>query len=98
MQEFGSYFEGTWIGSSTSATTPIFNMFLWNQYDSVLASLSRSNNLVEGSRVDGDVLSSPVDFFDCPKEGREPDLLTESHVEDWLGSRALLRRKWMLYD
>ena len=39
-------FERTWVGSFT--TEPIFDIFFWNQYDSVFASLPRSNNLVKG--------------------------------------------------
>ena len=46
MSVFGSYFERTWIGSPS--TEPIFDKYLWNQYDTVLARLPRSNNLVEG--------------------------------------------------
>ena len=46
MDEFADYYERTWIGSSSSS--PIFDKFLWNQYDGVLAGLPRSNNLVEG--------------------------------------------------
>jgi hypothetical protein len=47
LNEFASYFEieRTWIGTPT--TEPIFDKYLWNMYDSVLAGLPRSNNLVE---------------------------------------------------
>ena len=45
MNEFASYFERTWIGTPT--VEPIFDKYLWNMYDSVLAGLPRSNNLVE---------------------------------------------------
>ena len=48
MYEFGAYVERTWIGSVNGPTAPIFDTFLWNQYDAVLAGLPRSNNLVEG--------------------------------------------------
>ena len=37
MSEFGSYFERTWIGSPS--TEPIFDKYMWNQYDTVLARL-----------------------------------------------------------
>ena len=46
MAEFVDYFERTWIG--TSSTSPLFDHWLWNHYDTVLASLPRSNNIVEG--------------------------------------------------
>ena len=46
MDAFCDYFEYTWIGNSTRA--PVFEKFLWNQYDTVLANLPRSNNMVEG--------------------------------------------------
>ena len=45
MHEFISYFERTWLGSPS--TVPIFDRFLWTQFDSVLAGLPRSNNIVE---------------------------------------------------
>ena len=46
MAEFVDYFERTWIG--TSSTSPLFDHWLWNHYDTVLAGLPRSNNIVEG--------------------------------------------------
>ena len=46
MDAFCDYFEYTWIGNSTRV--PVFEKFLWNQYDTVLANLPRSNNMVEG--------------------------------------------------
>jgi hypothetical protein len=45
MNEFVSYFERTWIDTPT--TEPIFDMYLWNMYDSVLPGLPSSYNLVE---------------------------------------------------
>ena len=46
MDAFCDYFEYTWIGNSTRA--PVFEKFLWNQYDTVLANLPRSNKLNYG--------------------------------------------------
>ena len=46
MTEFASYFEHTWMG--TSSTPPIFDTWSWNQHDTVLAGLPRSSNLAEG--------------------------------------------------
>lgn len=46
MIDLIDYFERTWIG--TSSRNPIFDIYLWNQYDTVLAGLPRSNNIVEG--------------------------------------------------
>ena len=43
MNEFASYFERTWIGTPTAE--PIFDKYLWNMYDTVLARLLRSNNI-----------------------------------------------------
>ena len=44
MNEFASYFERTWIGNPTAE--PIFDNYLWNMYDTVLAGLPRSKDLV----------------------------------------------------
>ena len=44
MNEFASYFERTWIGTPTAE--PIFDKYLWNMYDTVLARLPRFNNIV----------------------------------------------------
>ena len=43
MNEFKSYFERTSIGNPTAE--PIFDKFLWNMYDTVLARLPRSSNI-----------------------------------------------------
>ena len=41
INEFASYFERTWIGTPTAE--PIFDKYLWNMYDTVLA-VSRSTS------------------------------------------------------
>ena len=79
MNEFASYFERTWIGTPT--TEPIFDKYLWNMYDSVLAGLPRSNNLVEGWHNGFQTLvgwlfqSNSLDLLDCSQEEGELDLL-----------------------
>jgi hypothetical protein len=45
------YFEETWIGRPTRLGVrrpPNFSLELWNQYDSTLAGLLKTNNNVEG--------------------------------------------------
>ena len=58
MYEFISYFERTWLGSPS--TVPLFDRFLWTQFDSVLAGLPRSNNIVEGWHNGFQSLVQPV--------------------------------------
>ena len=46
MSEFVDYYERVWIG--TDDTPAMFDFWLWNQHDAVLAGIPRSNNIVEG--------------------------------------------------
>ena len=46
MMSFTSYFEATWIG--TSSTPPTFSHDMWNQHDASLMLLPRSSNIAEG--------------------------------------------------
>ena len=87
MIEFASYFERTWIG--TAASPSVFDKFLWNQYDSVLAGLPRSNNLVEGWHNGFRSLmgvSNPTLWtfltVDSPQERGDPHLCQEGEDED----------------
>ena len=76
MNEFAPYFETTWIGTPTAE--PICDKYLWNMYDTVLAGLLRSNNLVEGWHNDFPNLAVSIrlsGLFDRSQEGRELDFL-----------------------
>lgn len=46
LGEILEYFEGTWVGSSTTA--PRYCVAEWNQHDTLLAQLQKSCNDVEG--------------------------------------------------
>ena len=41
-----SYFESTWVGTST--TSPLFSHDMWNQHDASLMLIPRSSNIAEG--------------------------------------------------
>ena len=46
MVSFISYFESTWVRTST--TSPIFSHDMWNQHDASLILIPRSSNIAEG--------------------------------------------------
>ena len=46
MVSFISYFESTWVGTST--TSPLFSHDMWNQHDASLMLIPRSSNIAEG--------------------------------------------------
>ena len=46
MVSFVSYFESTWVGTST--TSPLFSHDMWNQHDASLMLIPRSSNIAEG--------------------------------------------------
>ena len=46
MVFFISYFESTWVGTST--TSPLFSHSMWNQHDASLKLIPRSSNIAEG--------------------------------------------------
>ena len=46
MLTFSTYFENTWIG--TTSSNPLFTHDIWNQYDATRALLPRSSNIAEG--------------------------------------------------
>ena len=46
MVSFISYFESTWVGTST--TSPHFSHDMWNQHDASLMLIPRSSNIAEG--------------------------------------------------
>ena len=100
MSEFGSYFERTWIGSPS--TEPIFDKYLWNQYDTVLARLPRSNNLVEGWHDGFQTLvgcSNPTLWTFLTALKKEENLTFSKKVKMSLGEGPEpKRRKWRLYD
>ena len=100
MSEFGSYFERTWIGSPS--TEPIFDKYLWNQYDTVLARLPRSNNLVEGWHNGFQTLvgcSNPTLWTFLTDLKKEENLTFSKKVKMSLGEGPEpKRRKWRLYD
>ena len=66
----------------------LFHKYLWNQYDSVLAGLPRSNNQVEGwhngfQTLIGiwDIQPDPLDVSLCLEKGGEPDVCQEGQDE-----------------
>ena len=46
MAEFATYFENTWIGTSTS--NPLYSNDMWNQHDASQLMIPRSSNITEG--------------------------------------------------
>ena len=46
MVSFISFFESTWVGTST--TSPLFSHDMWNQHDTSLMLIPRSSNIAEG--------------------------------------------------
>ena len=46
MAEFASYYENTWIGTST--TNPNFAPHMWNQHEAAQMRIPRSSNIAEG--------------------------------------------------
>ena len=46
MVSFISYFESTWVGTST--TSPLLSHDMWNQHDASLMLIPRSSNIAEG--------------------------------------------------
>ena len=46
MAEFASYFENTWIGTSTC--NPLYSHDMWNQHDASQLMIPRSSNIAEG--------------------------------------------------
>ena len=100
MIEFGSYFERTWVGSST--VVPLFDRMLWNQYDAVLAGLPRSNNLVEGWHNGFQTLigtSNPTLWTFLTALKKEENLTFTKKVKKMMGEGPEpKRRKWRLYD
>ena len=86
MNEFASYFERTWIGTPT--TEPIFDKYLWNMYNPVLAGLPRSNNLVEGWHNGFQMLvgcSNPT-LWTFLTALKKKENLTFSKNESWRGA------------
>ena len=70
MDSFSSYYEFTWIGTST--TYPTFSHDMWNEHDASLMLLPRSTNIAEdGHRVFNSMLScsNPTlwKFINCLK-------------------------------
>ena len=100
MQEFASYFERTWVDSSTAE--PIFDRFLWNQYESVLAGLPCSNNLVEGWHNGFQTLvgtSNPILWTFLTALKKEENLTFTKKIKMRTGEGPEpKRRKWRLYN
>ena len=100
MNEFASYFERTWIGTPT--TEPIFDKYLWNMYDPVLAGLPRSNNLVEGWHNGFQTLvgcSNPTLWTFLTALKKEENLTFSKKVKMSLGEGPEpKRRKWRMHD
>ena len=82
MDSFSSYYERTWIGSSTQ--NPLFAKEMWNQHDASQMLLPRSTNIAEGwHRGFNSMLScsNPTlwKFLDCLKA--EQSLTDARHQE-----------------
>ena len=100
MVEFSSYFENTWIG--TSSRDPTFARSKWNLHDSTKMLLPRSSNLAEGWHHGFHSMLSCNNptiwkFLECLK--------AEQSLTDVKLTRRLLRQppekraaKWIKYD
>ena len=100
MAEFASYYESTWIGSST--TEALFSPSLWNQYESSQLLLPRSTNIAEGWNHGFHTLLSSSKpsiwkFLDCLKAEQS---LTDVKITKRLMCEAPDPRapKWIRYD
>ena len=100
MAEFSSYFENTWIG--TSSRDPTFARSKWNLHDSTKMLLPRSSNLAEGWHHGFHSMLSCNNptiwkFLDCLKaEQSLTDVkLTRRLPRQPPGKRAA---KWIKYD
>lgn len=100
MADFTSYFQRTWIGSSS--TDPMFDTAMWNQHDASLMLLPRSSNIAEGWHHGFNSMlscSNPTiwKFLDCLK--------SEQSLNDVRLTKRLMREapeprapKWIRYD
>ena len=100
MAAFTTYFEHTWIG--TSSSSPLFDTWSWNQHETVLARLPRSSNLAEGWHNGFKSLVSCTNptlwkFLDCLKLEQA---ITDTKIASFLNRDDPPRRqsKWIKYD
>ena len=100
MAEFASYFENTWIGTSTC--NPLYSHDMWNQHDASQLMIPRSSNIAEGWHHGFHSMmscSKPTiwKFLDCLK--------SEQDLTDVKLTKRLLREppkprapKWIRFD
>ena len=100
MEEFTTYFENTWVG--TSAKPPTFDTWSWNHHDSVLCGIPRSSNIAEGWHNGFKTLVGCTNptiwrFFDCLKLEQA---ITDHKISRHLNRDPPPRReaKWIRYD
>ena len=100
MAEFASYYENTWIGTSTC--NPLNSHDMWNQHDASQLMIPRSSNIAEGwhhgfhSTMS---CSKPTiwKFFDCLK--LEQDLIDVKLTKRLLREPPEPRApKWIRFD
>ena len=101
MHELISYFERTWLGSPS--TVPLFDRFLWTQFDSLLAGLPPSKNIVEGwnngffQSLVG--TSNPTLWTFLTAMKQEENLTFAKRVKMRMNEQPEpKKRKWRLYD
>lgn len=100
MVTFASYYESTWVG--TSSSNPHFSHSIWNFYDSTLMLLPRSTNIAEGWHHGFNSMLSCHNptlwkFLDCLK--------SEQDLTDLKMARRLMQEppeprapKWVRYE
>ena len=100
MTNFSTYYENTWVGTST--TNPLFSHDMWNQHDASLMMIPRSSNIAEGWHRGFNSMvscSNPTiwRFIDCLK--------AEQALTDVKIAKRLMRErpeprahKWIRYD
>ena len=100
IHEFISYFERTWLGSPS--TVPLFDRFLWTQFDSVLAGLPRSKNIVESWHNGFQSLvgtSNPTLWTFLTAMKQEENQTFAKRVKMRMNEQPEpKKRKWRLYD
>ena len=88
MESFATYYENTWIG--TSSRSPLFAHEMWNQHDASLMLLPRSTNIAEGWHRGFNSMMSCTNptlwkFIDC--------LRAEQSLTDAKLTKRLLRER-----
>ena len=98
MQPILTYFETTWIGGydrPQKRRAPVFEIALWNCYDSILNDLEKTNNASEGNnRALSSLLgASHPTIFKFQTDLKKKQALPEMALEQLLAGSILMSGK-----